>query len=146
MLTGTALVESGGLYYNRQHGYECGGEGGAFGLFQVQSNSLATIRNYLYRESKQDLRVRIAKWLYQNEKADPFWFAKLSNEQILNISVGWHRLSCLLCRLHYLMIPEGIPGKPESQAKYWKKWYNTRYGDGTVEKFMEHWSRYEHNS
>lgn len=44
-----------------------------------------------------------------------------------------------MCRIHYLRNPEKIPQANDrlSQANYWKKWYNTKHGKGTVGGFLE---------
>jgi hypothetical protein len=42
-----------------------------------------------------------------------------------------------LCRLHYRRFKEPIPTTLEGQAKYWKAFYNTKRGKGTVEHFIE---------
>lgn len=51
-------------------------------------------------------------------------------------------LSLLFCRLHYLPLRENIPETVQGRAKYWKKYYNTEDGDGTVEHYLEMNKRY----
>lgn len=46
-------------------------------------------------------------------------------------------LSIILCRLFYKSIPDAIPSTREGRAKYWKKWYNTSAGSGTVRHYIE---------
>ena len=48
-------------------------------------------------------------------------------------------LQAALCRLHYRRVPSGLPkaGNLEAQAKYWKEFYNTKLGKGTIEHFIE---------
>jgi len=46
-------------------------------------------------------------------------------------------LSILFCRLKYRLIKEEIPIGLEAQAAYWKKYYNSAIGKGTVEHFIE---------
>ena len=41
-----------------------------------------------------------------------------------------------MCRLHYRRIPKPLPSSIEGQAKYWKKYYNSMAGRGTVEDFL----------
>ena len=45
-----------------------------------------------------------------------------------------------MCRIHYLRTPEALPEANDlgSMANYWKKYYNTELGAGTVEEFIEH--------
>ena len=42
-----------------------------------------------------------------------------------------------MCRLHYRRIPKPLPSSAKGQAKYWKKYYNSSAGRGTVEDFLE---------
>jgi hypothetical protein len=48
------------------------------------------------------------------------------------------RLACCMARVHYWQIPERLPAFDdlEGLAKYWKKYYNTPRGSGTVERFL----------
>lgn len=45
--------------------------------------------------------------------------------------------SCVAARLYLSTIPERIPDTLEEQARYWKKYYNTPAGDGTVQHFID---------
>jgi len=57
--------------------------------------------------------------------------------------VGWEHLryNPLLCvlftRLKYKKIPEVIPNSMQGRAEYWKKYYNTVAGKGTVEHYLK---------
>lgn len=46
-------------------------------------------------------------------------------------------LCLLFTRLQYLPFKEVIPTTLEGRAKYWKKYYNTEAGKGTVEHYLE---------
>ena len=46
-------------------------------------------------------------------------------------------LGAVLCRAKYYLVPEAIPLDREGRAKYWKKWYNSELGKGTVEHYMD---------
>ena len=46
-------------------------------------------------------------------------------------------LSVILCRLFYLLRPGKIPDTLEGRAAYWKKYYNTEYGKGTIEHYIK---------
>lgn len=54
------------------------------------------------------------------------------------------RLSILVCRLRYLVVREPLPeaGNLQAMAKYWKRWYNTADGKGTVAEFISNWKRH----
>ena len=42
-----------------------------------------------------------------------------------------------MCRLHYRRVPKPLPGSLLEQAKYWKQYYNTAKGKGTVDHFVK---------
>lgn len=46
-------------------------------------------------------------------------------------------LSLLFCRLQYKPFNEEIPIDLKDRAKYWKKYYNTESGKGTIEHYIE---------
>lgn len=46
-------------------------------------------------------------------------------------------LSLLFCRLKYLLVPAPIPQTFEERAAYWKKWYNSELGKGTVAHYIK---------
>jgi len=46
-------------------------------------------------------------------------------------------LSLLFVRLKYKLVPEEIPTTLEGRAEYWKKYYNTSAGKGTVEHYVK---------
>ncbi len=48
-----------------------------------------------------------------------------------------------MCRIHYLRVKEPLPDiHPVTMGSYWKKYYNTELGKGTVEEFVENWNKY----
>lgn len=61
--------------------------------------------------------------------------------------VEWRELECspllsfLTMRLHYKLIPDLIPGTVEARAAYWKRFYNTFAGKGTVEDYIKNAKR-----
>lgn len=46
-------------------------------------------------------------------------------------------LALAMTRLKYLLIPEEIPDTVEGRARYWKKYYNTELGKGTVQHYLD---------
>jgi len=46
-------------------------------------------------------------------------------------------LSVLWARMKYKLIPEQVPDNIYGRAKYWKKYYNTYKGKGTVEHYLK---------
>lgn len=55
-----------------------------------------------------------------------------------------HRLAVAMCRLHYARVSEPLPAADdiEGLARYWKQYYNTPRGAGTVEEFVENFHHY----
>ena len=51
-------------------------------------------------------------------------------------------LSVLFARLFYMLIPEKIPDTMDLQATYWKTYYNTRKGKGTIEDYITKSKKY----
>lgn len=45
-------------------------------------------------------------------------------------------LSFIFCRLKYRLIPAAIPSTVEGRAEYWKRYYNTVAGKGTVDEYI----------
>ena len=54
------------------------------------------------------------------------------------------KYAIIMARVHYLRVPERLPKatSPEELGKYWKKYYNTHLGRGTVEKAVEKYNKY----
>lgn len=52
--------------------------------------------------------------------------------------IGNMELALLICRLKYWYIPEALPEPFDigALAKYWKKYYNTEEGRGSVQQFV----------
>lgn len=51
-------------------------------------------------------------------------------------------LSIAMTRLKYLSIPKPLPNSITGYANYWKKYYNTYKGSGTVEQFIKNYHKY----
>ena len=101
------------------------GGGPALGFFQMEPNTALDIwNNYvMYRPQYRDKLYSLG---FDETKID---FCLISNIAI----------QAALCRLHYRRVPSALPKASdlEGQAKYWKKYYNTVKGKGTVKHFIE---------
>ena len=101
------------------------GGGPALGFFQMEPNTAIDIwDNYvMYRPKYRD-------------KLYALGFDEGALEFCLLSNIG---LQAALCRLHYRRVPSALPkaNNLEAQAKYWKSFYNTEKGKGTIEHFME---------
>lgn len=57
----------------------------------------------------------------------------------------WNLLyAAAMCRVHYYRVKAPLPkvGKLEDQARYWKRYYNTVHGAGTVEEYIANWRKF----
>lgn len=120
LVLATARAES-GLEYLTQLG-----EGPARGLWQMEPETHDDIWiNYLdYRDTLAD-QVR-ALAIGRKDIPDP--------EQMC----GNLFYACAMTRIHYLRVPEPLPGPLDHAglARYWKTYYNTELGKGTVDHFL----------
>lgn len=104
--------------------------GPAMGAFQIEPATLAdVIRNYLaYRpEMSQALRLMGAPGI----------------DAELNM-VGNLAFQICVARIIYRRVPEALPDRDDVQAmaEYWKKYWNTELGKGTVEEAIKNYKRF----
>ena len=101
------------------------GGGPALGFFQMEPSTCRDIwDNYvMYRPKYRD-------------KLYSLGFDDGTLEFCLLANIG---LQAAFCRLHYRRVPSVLPKSDdlEGQAKYWKKYYNSHLGKGTITQFME---------
>jgi hypothetical protein len=114
----TGMAESG---YKTLQQY---GGGPALGFFQMEPNTALDIwNNYvMYRPKYRD-------------KLYSLGFDDGTLEFCLLSNIG---LQAAFCRLHYRRVPSALPGASnlDGQAKYWKMYYNTNKGKGTIKHFI----------
>ncbi|GAB0057936.1 hypothetical protein SIID45300_02270 [Candidatus Magnetaquicoccaceae bacterium FCR-1] len=121
LVLGTAIQES-GLRFVRQLG-----SGPARGLWQMEPATHDDLwLNYLNSRTKIGLNV-----LGPYSKPD-------AGRLVWDLGYA-----CAMCRVHYLRCPGVLPaaGDHEGQAAYWKRWYNTALGAGTIEQYLANWQR-----
>jgi len=122
LLLGTACKES-----------ECGrwlvqlGGGPALGIYQMEPATEIDIwKNFLrYRD---DLIERVRAYVGFDHGASDL--------------AGNLYYATAMCRIHYLRVPAQIPEDLDGQARFWKKFYNTEKGKGTVEEYIAAWQRF----
>lgn len=127
LLLGTALLES-----NLEHVSQMG-NGPALSLFQIEPNTLYDVyKNYL--DFRSVLRDRVDSLLYG--KATP-------ENRIRNLSINPH-YACAIARIVYRRVPKALPDSSHGDedyvkelASYWKNYYNTPLGAGTIKKAIE---------
>lgn len=126
LLVGTACQESSCGQYIRQLG--CKGNAGAFGIYQMELITHNDIwDNFL--KYKPDLMRKVKE----------LKIASLSDAENLEYNLAY---ATAMCRIHYYRIPSAIPDGIYPQAQYWKRYYNTLKGKGTIEEYQQNWNKY----
>jgi hypothetical protein len=115
LLLGTCAQESQFGHYLRQKG-----KGPALGAFQMEP---ATFK---------DLRLKYSFRYMDIKEREPYE---------LEYDV---RLAVIMARLKYRSIKQPLPNADDvpELAAYWKQWYNTPLGAGTVEEFIANYEKY----
>jgi hypothetical protein len=142
LLFGTAAHESGGFRHRRQIGLADKAYVGGYGLFQLEGvsveDSLARLDGRGGHRSRPELADVCARWLWQWPVGRRV-LRLFDVHQVLELCLGWDRLAVLFARLHYLWVPEAVPGSVEQQAAYWDRHYNRNAEKGTVAEYLRHW-------
>lgn len=125
LLLGTALHESGGLRYREQL------RGPALGLFQVEPFTHDDMWRYL--DARKPALAKTIRTFF-TPAGDKIEAA------LLRADDGY---AVIMARVKYLSVPAALPpaGDLAAQAAYWKKYYNTPLGKGTVEQYIADWHR-----
>ncbi len=121
LLLGTALHESGGLQYIKQI------RGPALGFYQMEPSTYEDLYYHLGDRKHQILQDS------QRSNISP----PIANPDSLLYDM---KHMTVACRLQYSRFPRPIPSSIEGQADYWKKYWNTSAGKGTVEQYIEAWN------
>lgn len=125
LLLGTALHESGGLRHVRQIG-----GGPALGLYQMEPDTHADLWN---------------NWLsYRPTWADAVQAFAIEGMPRVDSLLYMPAYATAAARLQYYRKPPALPDAHDipSLAHYWKTHWNTDRGKGTVDQFIDAWSRY----
>lgn len=115
----TALIESRLSYLNQLR------QGPALGFFQTEPATIDDV--YRYLETRPDIKERLLSCVNMSE------LPKSLLHHAQNLA-----LNCAIARVKYWMVPEPIPSLDdiEAQGEYWKKYYNTELGKGSVGHFV----------
>jgi len=126
LIAGTAAQES-HLQYIHQFG-----AGPALGLFQMEPATHDDIwTNYL--QYRQELAASIRKAISYNG-------GQPSAERMM-----WDfRYAAIMCRVHYRRVPKPLPDEHDIHglAAYWKEFFNTPQGAGTVDEFVANYGKW----
>lgn len=118
LVLGTALVESGAKFIKQVGG------GPALGICQMEPETHDDIwANYL--RYKPELAQKLQGLMTSAE------ITRGAAEMIGNLYYAFG-----MTRVHYLRAPDRLPASADvvGMARYWKRYYNTPLGAGTVEK------------
>ncbi len=119
LVLNTARAES-QLEFLRQHG-----GGPALGLYQMEPATHDDIwENFL--KYRRELSRKVRSLAINRGTPD--------SQQV----IGNLYYATAMCRVHYFRVPAPLPsaGDLAAQADYWKRYYNTHLGRGTVEHFL----------
>lgn len=128
LIVGTALAESGLRFVTQL----AGGPGLSF--MQIEPKSYYDVIEYL--AWKHELKSRVLSACYMEIFPD-------------HTCLTWNlRLSILIARLIYWRRPEPLPsyGDVAGMSQYWKDFYNSSLGKGTVEHYIQSWEAGNENS
>lgn len=126
LLLGTAIAESGLRVVKQFAG------GPAISFFQIEPDTYADCVRYLNRRDKAKIKSSILSACYL-DILPPFE------------SLAWNiRLAILIARVKYWMQKPPLPHHEDivSIGSYWKSFYNSARGEGTVEHFVEQWGKH----
>lgn len=126
LLMGTAAQES-RLQYLKQI------KGPALGVFQIEPTTLGDI---------------VYRWM----KGNPEYIEKVKSVcgfDVTEASLDFLKYQCVvhlgfqaaMCRLKYRMVPKPLPAEDDvnGMAQYWKTYYNTYLGKGTIPEFIHNY-------
>jgi hypothetical protein len=102
-------------------------KGPAKGIYQMEMATHEDIWNN-YLSYKIDLKNKILQFATSRE-----------DDLVFNLAYA-----TAMARVHYLRISEPLPHEDDvaGLAKYWKQFYNTKLGKGTVDEFMRNYETY----
>jgi hypothetical protein len=126
LVIGTALAESGGHFLDQVVGPNDRTLGPAYGLYQIEA---ATYRDLFVNFLSGSRRMPLALSLIELRAREPDEL----NQLVTNLAYATG-----VCRMIYFRQPEPLPHADNFAgiAGYWKKYYNTSAGAGTVAGFM----------
>jgi hypothetical protein len=109
--------------------------GPALGILQIEPDTHAdTWRNWL--QFRPDLRARVLSLC-------PTHFVQADGVPEHSALIGNLPYSVAIARQVYMRRPDKLPDPNDVRGlgEYWKRWYNSHLGAGTVEKFMQAYPR-----
>jgi hypothetical protein len=140
LVIGTALVES---VVGEEMALKQLGRGPALGIFQMEPMTHDDIwDNWLMRRPDAAQRVRYlagtGQWLTGNRPNLPD--TPVNAREL----VGNLNYAAAMCRIHYRRIAAPLPpaGNVEALGQYYKRYYNTYLGKGSVEEYVKRYKAF----
>ena len=141
ILVGIAAHESMGFRHLRQSP-----RGPAVSPYQMEPWVAADVV-VRYLDTRPDLRdlLEAAAWPLTSSKVD---WANLDLRDLRSKLICDLRFATAVARLRLWMIPEALPSRGDlsddleyvtALGRYWKTYWNTEYGAGTVDEFVASW-------
>ena len=124
LLLGTAAQESRlGTFIHQL------GNGPAEGIYQMEPDTERDIQNN-FLKYRTDLDKKVST-------------LRLSTDEFPEMEGNLYYATAM-CRIHYLRQLAALPGPNDiyGLANYWKDYYNTHLGAGTVDEFIHNYERY----
>lgn len=133
LMLGTAAAES-----SLRDRVQIGG-GTALGYWQMEPATAASLwEHYLGRPRKHKLFLSVVRIMVDIPEWEGDYFPM--PEFVIKTEFRYgDDFAATLARVLYLSFAEPIPDDLEGQARYWKKYYNTPAGAGTVEHYLSQW-------
>jgi len=128
LLLGTAAQETGMGHYIHQI------VGPALGIYQMEPNTYVGLWNgYVKSRPELERKIRLAVGLENSTGLPP--------KELLITDL---KFATIMSRVYYLRVDEALPGDGDivAQAMYWKKYYNTYLGKGTVKQYIKNYRRW----
>lgn len=121
LMVGTAMQESRLRFLDQL----TPGPGPAYGLFQMEARTHADHVRWLERAENATLAAKIEMLLGDEP------------DRLLQLRTNL-AYACAMSRVHYWRVREGLPEAADARGlgHYWKRFYNTIHGRGTVEQWL----------
>ena len=122
----TGLVESNYKFLRQL------GDGPARSFWQIEpATAVDNLQHYLKHRPPlmhKCANVSVVDVKHWQNYSDPLWSDILEKNMASAI---------IHCRLKYWRVPKPMPNSLEGRAEYWKTYYNSSGGAGTIEKYIE---------
>ena len=129
LMLGTAAQESNFKFLEQISG------GPGIGLFQMEPRTYHDIWDR-FLATRPVWNARAREWSHNS--SIPGTSRPIAAEMAWNL-----RYAAAMARIHYYRVPEALPvAQPEAVARYWKRYYNTIHGSGSVEQFVKNLQKY----